>query len=216
MTSGREDGDAKRVGRPRALSQQQVAEAIIQVGFRDLRATDVADALGVNPATLYRFVSGVDDMVALALGELIRAEPWPVAQDDWRDYLEQFTWAVWRLVYRHDGLATAATRVLLRCPEMMTLFSDAIAALVRLGFRVEDAAVAVDLTLDLAIDSVRMRELMKTLPESEDPAEPWSEGLDRSLLAVMRSAVRGEAADWFARKLEFALNGIPAPPELAS
>jgi AcrR family transcriptional regulator len=43
-------------GRPRKLEAEQIADAVIRCGFAGVSVEDVAAALGVGPATLYRYV----------------------------------------------------------------------------------------------------------------------------------------------------------------
>ncbi|MFZ4895544.1 hypothetical protein ACL9RL_13935 [Plantibacter sp. Mn2098] len=204
-----DDTERRPVGRPRSLTDERVADAIIACGFTDLKAVDVAERLSVNPATLYRHVSGHTEMVNLAVSRLVATTVWPALDGDrWREYLESVTWTLWNLVRSHPGLATASPAVGITNPELMSLYSGICLDLIGAGFAPADAGLAVDFVLDLAIDSLKMRETLASQAAADPAVENWYRNLDADLAEAMRESMHGDPAAWFGRKLEVALDGI--------
>ncbi|MGG7465378.1 hypothetical protein [Plantibacter sp. YIM 135347] len=203
-----DDSERRPVGRPRSLTDERVADAIIACGFTDLKAVDVAERLAVNPATLYRHVSGHAEMVDLAVSRLVSTTDWPTIESDWREYLETVTWTLWHLVRSHPGLATASPAVGITNPQLMALYSGICLDLIAAGFAPADAGLAVDFVLDLAIDSLKMRETLAAQAAADPTVETWYRNLDEGLAEAMRESMHGDPATWFGRKLEVALDGI--------
>lgn len=196
------------VGRPRSLSDERVAEAVVACGFLDLRAPAVAARLGVNPATLYRHAAGHEQLVDIAVTHLVNTTTWPSMDDGWRDFLERTTWALWDLVRAHPGLASASPTVGMTNDALMRLFNRVCLDLIAAGFSPADAGLAADLVIDLAIDSLRMREVLAAHAPETPAIDAWYEHFDGGLRAVMRDAMHGDPSAWFARKLSVALDGI--------
>ena len=70
-SSDRQDGTARRararsVGRPPAVTLDQILDAATEIGLTEVTPRRVAQKLGVGAATLYRYVSGRDELVRLA------------------------------------------------------------------------------------------------------------------------------------------------------
>lgn len=70
----------RRPGRPPRVCIEQILDAAIAIGLRDVTLRRVAQRLGVGAATLYRHISGRDELVRLASFRLALARQ--AASDD--------------------------------------------------------------------------------------------------------------------------------------
>src|SRR3954469_17552760 len=79
----------RRRGRPPRISQDQIADAALEVGLSELTLRAVADHLGVTVAALYHHVDGKDALLRLAADRSARRLTVP------EDHGQH--WAVWLL-----------------------------------------------------------------------------------------------------------------------
>lgn len=193
MPAGRNPVDPatgwRRPGRPPSVSTTALAEAVLAVGFTDLTVSAVARHVGVNHATVYRYVSGRDALIRLAVDLLAETTEWPEPGPDWRAYLEANAWATWRVLSAHPGLAGILAGAATVSPPMVRHVNRVGEHLVSLGFTPADAVLAFDLVLDLTSD---------TRLHSGEPD---------AVAAGTRVRAR-TAEDRFARKLTVVLTGI--------
>lgn len=120
-------------GRPPALTHEQIADAAIAVGFKDVTMGKVAAELGVDYTTLYRYVPHRDGLVALGLDRLVRLDGITLydAGDElltWRELLERAAHRIWDFLGRHPDVATEMAKVILP-PRVFELASTAAARL---------------------------------------------------------------------------------------
>ena len=54
-----------RRGRPPSLTREQIAKAVLDVGFANLTFAAVRDRLGVGETTLYRYAPDRDELVRM-------------------------------------------------------------------------------------------------------------------------------------------------------
>src|SRR5690606_24540994 len=83
------------------LAAPVIADAVIRVGFDDLTVAAVAEELKVNTATLYRYVSGRNELIAMGVDRILSRLEWPAPAEDWRAYLEANAWTLWRTLSAH-------------------------------------------------------------------------------------------------------------------
>ncbi|OUE25377.1 TetR/AcrR family transcriptional regulator [Clavibacter michiganensis] len=202
---------AGRVGRPARVSRRSIAEAALEVGLSTLTLTSLAHRLGVDHSTLYRHVASRDDIVLLACDTAIARMDWPevpdfpadvlAAPDDssWRTYLEQAVERVWDMYDRHPGLASAIHHLDTAPDQVVLRFTGAIRDLTRMGFAEAEAVLALDIVLDIAVESYVgwERVLAAGGGEAERPASS-SPIVDATLPAAMGRGLLALAADGIA------------------
>ncbi|MCD9624332.1 TetR/AcrR family transcriptional regulator [Rhabdothermincola salaria] len=153
-TRGATEASSRRTGRPPRISRDQIVDAAVEIGLRDLTLKAVADRLDVSVAALYHHVSGKDDLLRLAAdssaGRLRLPED--VGQH----------WAVWLLEW-----AVYTREAFVADPALLDHFIDAdisaevmaprieviLAALSRQGFSATEARAAYELVSAQAIGS---------------------------------------------------------------
>jgi AcrR family transcriptional regulator len=69
-----------RVGRPRRVQMQAVIDAAIEIGLDQVTLKQVAERIGVAPATLYMHVRNRDELVRLATFQLMLSRRMPSAE----------------------------------------------------------------------------------------------------------------------------------------
>ena len=96
-------------GRPPQLSLERVVNTAVEIadadGLEAVSMAGVAKRLGFTPMSLYRHVSGKDELVALMVDAAVGAPPAP-ADEAWRAALERWAWELLRVVRRHPWLLT--------------------------------------------------------------------------------------------------------------
>ena len=208
----------RRPGRPPAIGEAEIAEAVLAVGFRDLTFAGVAERLSVGQATLYRHAANRDALVRMGLDLALRRIEWPDLEGSWRELLERWSLASWHAWEQYPGAVTEATRGVV--PASMVELSDRIGlALVDRGFSPRNAVLAVDLVFDLAADSRRGVEAMAATLESQPASvrqameaecatQHGSSEAAAQLRGEMVRAIREDPAAWFHGKLRIVLAGI--------
>lgn len=202
------------------MGRDEIAAAVVEVGFHDLTFADVAQRLNIGPATLYRHAENRDELVRLGLERAIQRFDWPETDGTWRELLERWSLASWRAWAAHPGAVLEVTRGVV--PPSMVELSDRVGiALVKRGFSPRNAVIAVDLVFDLAADSRRgvevLAESLETQPASvrEVMEREWAnqQGISETaaqLRAEMVRAIQEDPVDWFRGKLRIVLSGVEA------
>jgi AcrR family transcriptional regulator len=205
-------------GRPRKLTDGDIIDAVLEEGFFGITVPAVARRLDVSTMTVYRYTPTKADLLALAWNHVITTTHWPPLAGPWRQILRTHATAFWHLLARYPGVVTELSQALMPT-EMMNHIDDLAVALVDQGFTAEDAVLAVDLVIDLAVDHRRGVEnihgLVDTPATLEAMAQLWAPNDDdppnrRAVRAAMTNAITLAPFDWFTQKLDLALNGIEA------
>lgn len=207
----------RRRGRPQKIDRDDIIHAVLAEGFAGITVPAVADRLGVTAATLYRHVHDRGQMLAMTWGHLVDSTRWPSAQQPWDGFLRDSTETLWRLFEQHDGSASALSPGPMP-PQMVNLVDDLAVVLVNAGFAPRDAVLAVDLTVDLAVDHRLGVERLARLTSGsatvrQELSSAWSPsqedlGARGQVRRVMVEAISSPPFDWFTRKLDLALSGI--------
>jgi AcrR family transcriptional regulator len=142
-------------GRPHALTLEEVADAVLRVGFDDFTVGKVASELGVDYTTMYRYAPHRDGLVVLGLDRLLRLDGMVLvgpgdARLGWRVLLERSARRVWSFLSEHRRVATEISHRN-HPPRVFELATDLGAALVERGFSARNASLAIDIAIDVAV-----------------------------------------------------------------
>ncbi len=225
-----------RRGRPPRVSRDEIADAVVTVGFSTLTFAAVRENLGVGETTLYRHAPDRDHLVRLGLDLIITNADWPSLDGDWEPVLRSYACAAWNLFADHPGSAGEVSRGVVPFG-IMRLLDDLCAVLMRAGFSAENAVLACDVVFDLVTDNRRGVEHFDAVSSGsvesesensggENPGTPrqlleraWSgaaSASEESATDVERDAIHtaihgsivAEPYAWFTGKLEVVLAGV--------
>lgn len=199
-----------RRGRRRRLTREEIADAVIAVGFDRATMTAVAEHLRVNHATLYGHVTGRDDMVLAAVDRVLGATAWPEPSPDWRACLEREARHLWHLYLDHPGLPEAIGGAP-SAPRTLTGRYTALAEhLLAIGFAPDAAMAAQELVYHLTADAaVRERYVRAAGPDLRRQWEAdWSTPLSDPLRQAMARTFRTTPEERFDLLLDVVLTGI--------
>lgn len=160
-------GPARR-GRPPRLTREQIADAVLAVGFAELTFAAVRERLGVGETTLYRYAPDRDELVRLGLEGAIAGTTWPALDGPWRPVLTAHALTAWHMFEAHPGSATESARGIVP-PGVMRLVDVLCTALMREGFTARNAVLACDIVFDLVTDNRRGVEHIDALVPSAGP-----------------------------------------------
>ncbi|MDG4765272.1 TetR family transcriptional regulator [Solwaraspora sp. WMMD406] len=210
--------NAARTGRPRKLTEADIAEAVLAEGFAGLTVPAVAQRLGVSTMTLYRYTPTRAGLLALTWDHVLDKTTWPPVTGHWREILHRHATTLWDLLATHPGAVTELSGAVVP-PRMMGLYDDLALALTEQGFTADQAVLAVDTTIDLTIDHCRgvedlsRREDAASADTREQLAALWTLRPEdppgrAGVRAAMQEAIATPPRDWFIRKLELMLDGL--------
>jgi AcrR family transcriptional regulator len=222
-----------RRGRPPSITRDDVARAVLEVGFRDLTFAAVYDRLGVSENTLFRHVPNRDELVRLGLELALGDVDWPSLEGPWREVLESYALAAWHGLAAHPGAATESSRGIV--PRAILLLMDELCTvLLHQGFTVPNAVLACDLVFDLVTDHRRGVENIDALLQGPGPGRNamhtlWEDAAvttpgraingcgasdagdaeERSLIhEEIQKSIAADPLYWFRDKLHVVLDGV--------
>ena len=143
----------RKPGRPRALTVDVIAAAALDDGIATFSMPSVARRLGVAHSGLYRYVTDRDDLLVQALDKAFLSTTWPDADLPWEDLLREIGNAVWRACDAYPGLDRASQLAPQPSPAVLEKMNAWISTLNDQHFLMDDAAVAVEFVIALALDS---------------------------------------------------------------
>jgi AcrR family transcriptional regulator len=143
----------RKPGRPRALTVDVIAAAALEDGVATFSMPSVARRLGVAHSGLYRYVTDRDDLLVQALDRAFLATTWPSDDLSWDELLREIGHSVWRACDSHPGLDRASQMAPKPSPAVLTMMDAWVSAMQEQHFVPEDAAVAVEFVIALALDS---------------------------------------------------------------
>lgn len=134
----------RRPGPAPRFSREQLVDAALTVvegsGFGALSLRSVARELGVGPMTLYTYVEGVEDLVALVVDRLVddavRDVRWPRG---WRQVLRVFARRLDALLEAHPSMVEAYAQGLVRSGRAEEVATTVLERLVADGLGPEQA-----------------------------------------------------------------------------
>lgn len=209
----------RRRGRPPALTQEDVAKAVIEVGFKALTFTNLRKILAVSESTLFRYAKNRDELVALALESIGRSAAWPSLAGPWREVLTDYAIMAWQLLEHHPGAASEISRGVI-APVFVQRADELCSYLIRSGFSPQLAVMTCDLIFDLVVDSRSRIEHLDGVVSTSGPswdqlAQIWvpepDSAPDSTTELVRREkldAMQLEPSRWFSQKLQIILDGV--------
>lgn len=192
----------RKPGRPRALTVDVIAAAALEDGIATFSMPSVARRLGVAHSGLYRYVTDRDDLLVQALDKAFLSTTWPDGDRPWTELLSEIGDAIWRACDMYPGLDRASQMAPKPSPAVLMMMDDWVSALHAQHFLMEDAAVAVEFVIALALDcSAQMARL----------ARMERAHLDRNDIPVLKAYDNDEV--WsgrglYDRKLEIFVAGL--------
>lgn len=142
----------RKPGRPRALTLDVIAQAALDDGVDTFSMPSVARRLGVAHSGLYRYVTDRDDLMVEALTRAYTASTWPDADLPWEELLRAIGDTIWRACYAFPGLDRATQHACVMPPVLIRRMEDYAGSLQAQRFLAEDAAVAIEFAISLALD----------------------------------------------------------------
>ena len=194
----------RKPGRPRALTVDMIAQAALDDGIATFSMPSVARRLGVAHSGLYRYVTDRDELLMTALDRAVAEVSWPAADLEWQELLKAIGSTIWQMCERHPGLDRAALSAPKSPPGAEVYVERYVASIQQQGFLLEDAAVAVEFVITLALTaSAEMMRLNAIEARHQDgPKLPVLKAYDTE------EVWRGRG--WYDRKLEIVLAGLRA------
>ena len=192
----------RKPGRPRALTEELIAQTALDDGIATFSMPSVARRLGVAHSGLYRYVEDRDDLLVRALNLAIDAATWPAADLPWRELLTSIGDTVWQMCDDHPGLDTAALGAPRSPRAVEERIEQYIESIQHQGFLMEDAAVAVEFVITLALTSSAEMRRLKAIEQSH------ADGPKLPVLKAYDTEEVWRGRGWFDRKLDIVLNGL--------
>ncbi|MEU0989996.1 hypothetical protein [Streptomyces sp. NPDC005953] len=192
----------RRPGPKPRLSRERIVDAALGLGIEQVSINAVASALGAAPASLYRYIDSLDDLLLSALEKAFANAPLPGGEQGWRNYLETEARTRFELLTRYAGLLTDGATGL----EMAAVrrFEQLVQGLVPLGFGIDDAVLAVDAVLDLIHDGAAQIAHLRARGHQEPDAQPFEAPEVRAAFRRVQDAPHEHL--W--RKLTIVLDGL--------
>jgi AcrR family transcriptional regulator len=192
----------RKPGRPRALTVDLIAQAALDDGIATFSMPSVARRLGVAHSGLYRYVEDRDDLLVRALDLAVLGTSWPDADQPWQELVHSIGSTIWQMCEEHPGLDTAALSALRSPPSVEQHVESYIRSLESQGFEVEDAAVAVEFVITLALTSSAEMRRLKTIEENH------AQGVRAPVLKAYDTEEVWRGRGWYDRKLDIVIAGL--------
>ncbi|MDG3009817.1 TetR/AcrR family transcriptional regulator [Rhodococcus sp. D2-41] len=210
----------RRRGRKPSVTLDQISAAALDVGFTCMTMSAVAEHLGVNHATLYRYVDGKSDLVLRAVDRALVDAPVDLAISGWRELLRETALVIWRTLAKYPGIATELSAGAM--PKSMFERANLIMErLMGMGFTSQSAITAVEMVFDAVIGNRRNIEQVEgsipgsTMPDRRSLEELWEPAgstgvVGHAIRTAAHDALYDDPAERFRQKLEIILSGIAA------
>jgi AcrR family transcriptional regulator len=169
---------AARRGRPPSLTEEQIAEAAIelsnQVGFEALTMRGLASELGVPVMTIYNYIPNKHALFDLISDHLLRPIPIPPADSgSWDERMRSLQRSTRAAVGRHIGLRFGTG--VGQSAEAARLAEGAMAILADGGFPPEQADLAFAVVFTFMLGQIELDALMNTGADDGESIIPSAE-----------------------------------------
>ncbi len=192
----------RKPGRPRALTVDVIAQAALDDGIDIFSMPSVARRLGVAHSGLYRYVADRDDLLLQALERAFVAQDWPAPELPWEELLREIGETIWRTCDAFPGIARAAQLAPKAAPSILAHMDAYVQSVAAQHFLPEDAAVAVEFAIALALDCSSQMTRLHRMEEAHATREdiPMVKAYDTDEVWVGRGL--------YARKLDIFVTGL--------
>jgi len=193
------------------LSRELIARAaadILESGGRSaLTIRAVAESVGAGTMSLYWYIDGKDDLVDLAVDEIMSAVEVP-KRGDWRNRVRRLALSFRAVIVDHPAVVPLLAEGVTAGPNLLRINEALLDALVDAGLSGADASSAAT-----AVGAI----VMNVTVSADDQRERWSKGKDMGDLspqqfprtvALANSLVGADANKQFLYGLDVVLDGI--------
>jgi AcrR family transcriptional regulator len=196
VNTGEESAPIRRRGRPQIPFDRIVATAVEildEAGIDGLSMRSLADRLGSGTATLYRHVAGKDELLALAvdqvLGELVLEAP--AEANTWQDAVRLGATGLFAVLSRHRGVGPLLVSHAPVGPNGLRVREQALAVLLDAGFAPKSAGRAYTAIAHYVVGSA-IQQSSSGAPEAvdEDQIRLLFRGLDGKRFPATRATAR--------------------------
>lgn len=155
-----------KLGRPFALSREQIGAAVVELGLDTFSMKDLASHLGVTEKTLYNYAEGKLGLLALGMETAMRSSPeaprvvW-TDETDWRTLLRGVGEEAWRFMSAVPGVGVLIVQGVHSRAEA-EYAARAGKALVGRGFTDDQALEALTMVFDLVTTAFATSQRMHT------------------------------------------------------
>ncbi|WP_049793648.1 TetR/AcrR family transcriptional regulator [Hoyosella subflava] len=178
-------------GPKRAFTRDGVVATAISLadarGIDALSMRTLAEELGLGTMSLYRYVPGKEELIALMI-ERLYGETTSAGgiEGGWRDKLEAMAHEQWNLYHRHPWMLNLPLDFISPGPIAMERFDAGIASVLEAGLP-PDAAVAINGAIEYIVRGAARASIenLTFVAETGMTIEQWWEHQGPSLLAVM-------------------------------
>lgn len=174
-----------RVGRPPRVSVQRIIAAALDIGLEQASLKQIAEHLGVAPATLYRHVRNRNELLRLAAFELTLARRLPQGKDEhWSELATRYAETLFESFCAEPQLMNELLKGRLGPHAEIDVLEQFLQAIGQHGFDVQQGVwlfhTIGTLTLGAAAGAIGLQ-------ASRESGQPWS--------VAMREALSGRDAD---------------------
>src|ERR1700755_498905 len=192
------------------------ADLVDEFGVDGVNMRLLAERLGTGTATLYRHVSGKDELMVyvldLRMGEIVDAYDAEAARPrSWRDALERIAFAYRRFLVAHPNVLPLLVGRLPVGPHALTIRERSLAALTERGFSQELAARAFTTLLQYVVGSA-VTQAGSPAPDEAAAIRDYYRSLDAGVYphvaAAAEALTHAPREAGFVEGLEIVLDGI--------
>jgi len=191
---------ARKPGRPRVLTLDQIVAATIADGMASFSMTSVADRLGVAHSGLYRYVQNREALLIAVLDKISKEATWPAPDQPWREQLAALGEALWTICDTYPGYAITAPSTEHVSPAFVAGLTPTVETLHWQGFDIFAATAATEFVATLVVNSSVLADRMRKLQGVDGVPEQTIPGFADPELWAGRA--------WYQRHLDVHLDGL--------
>jgi AcrR family transcriptional regulator len=201
--------------RPRSLDHDAIATAALVVvdreGLAALSMRAVAVELGVGTMTLYRYVTGREEIERLVADRVFRVADIPTARRaSWQRQVRELSEAMRTAISAHIAVIPLLLVHFPSAPSAWRWLEELLRALTQAGFSAKERVIAVRTLQAYLIGSVQSEYLNSLAGDSTQALASMAADEYPLIVETARSALRGDPDDEFAQGLSVVVRGLDA------
>lgn len=201
---------AKKTGRPRSLSADDIVDAALAEDLDTLTMASVARRLGVAHSALYRYFPDRISLVRACMQRALEGFDWPTGEEPWRELLTTLADRMWETFERYPGFAKAVLSIPGTPTGGVQILDRLARGLVDQGFSAHDAVLALDFLSDLTLTTFTMMSALDTPFDGRTARDAYRESMAQGTLLAESladdSAWQGRG--WLDEKIAVLLDGL--------